>query len=209
MPSGTKKKTKKKEKKTLIAVLASHDNVQVNNSLARVFEELHEENPNLLQNFHFVFTGGTFKRLLGKPKDKGLQPVRSPAKEVVRHVTTCLPPREQGGVTLLSYLIVRHRCSAIWPFYTPLTGHWLTPENLALMRLCDLWHVKRLMNAGSVREWFRREADHDVDRNRQKCPPSFFLGDEKKPASQSIDQTHCQDRTSQICSPDQRCLHKC
>ena len=172
------------EKKTLIAVLASHDDDEANNSLARLFEELFRKDSTLLRSFHFVFTGGTFNRLLvGDPGRPGIPGVSSPAREVVRDLATCLPPREEGGVTLLSYLIVQHRCSAIWPFYTPLTGHWLTPENLALMRLCDLWHVKRLMNTGSVREWFDWEARDDVDRNRQKCPPSLSLADnEGKPA---------------------------
>jgi methylglyoxal synthase len=63
----------------------------------------------------------------------------------------------------------------VWPFLTPLTAHWLNPENLALMRLCDQWHVKRLMNLGSVEEWFTKEAALDVKRNLQKTPPHLDL----------------------------------
>ncbi len=170
------------KKKTFIAALASHDNLGVNNSLARVFERLYKQDANLLRSFHFVITGGTFNRILAKDaKADGIQPVSNDARELVRRTTTCLPPREKGGVTLLSYLIVQRRCSAIWPFFTPLTGHWLTPENLALMRLCDLWHVKRLMNPGSVEEWFAQEGKTDVNRNRQPWPPSLFLADDEEP----------------------------
>lgn len=50
--------------KTLIAVLASHDSIVKNNELARVFEELYDRDKNKLGKFHFVFTGGTFRRLI-------------------------------------------------------------------------------------------------------------------------------------------------
>lgn len=176
------------DKKTLIAALASHDDPGVNNSLARLFETLHDSSANLLRDFHFVITGGTFKRILARDANTpGVEPVsdREGARSLLRANTTCLPPREKGGVTLLSYLIVERQCEAIWPFFTPLTGHWLTPENLALMRLCDLWHVKRLMNTGSVEEWFKEEARTDVNRNRQPWPPAFYLADDTEPTCEA------------------------
>jgi len=43
------------------------------------------------------------------------------------------------------------------------------------MRLCDQWHVKRLMNAGSVMVWFDHEADLDAKRNLRNCPPVLRL----------------------------------
>ena len=60
-------------RKTLIAVLASHDSWVKNSELALVFKTLYErdkkihgksEDKYLLGKFHFVFTGGTFKRLM-------------------------------------------------------------------------------------------------------------------------------------------------
>ncbi|MDI6810902.1 MAG: hypothetical protein QMD80_04400 [archaeon] len=56
--------------KTLIAVLASHDSIIKNNELARVFERLHDTNHELLGKFHFVFTGGTFRRLMLRKDDR-------------------------------------------------------------------------------------------------------------------------------------------
>ncbi|HUU84237.1 MAG TPA: hypothetical protein VM243_12105, partial [Phycisphaerae bacterium] len=171
-------------KRTFVAALASHDNDDVNNSLSRLFERLYKESPDRLRNFHFVVTGGTFNRILADDAKTGgnITPVsdNEGARSFIRANTTCLPPREEGGVTLLSYLVVQRRCSVIWPFFTPLTGHWLTPENLALMRLCDLWHVKRLMNRGSVEEWFTREAETDAKRNRQPWPPNLYLADDEE-----------------------------
>lgn len=51
------------ERRTVIAVLASHDSVRKNNELARLFEELtgKGENRDRLKEFHFLFTGGYFQ----------------------------------------------------------------------------------------------------------------------------------------------------
>ena len=51
----------------------------------------------------------------------------------------------------------------------------MNPENLALTRLCDQWHVKRLMNKGSVLEWISEEAEYDINRNLQELPFSLIF----------------------------------
>ena len=123
--------------KTLIAILASHDSIVKNNELARVFEELYEKekNENKLGKFHFVFTGGTYRRLmLGK------------GENITKRPDGVLKPAEQH-------------------------------ENIFPIRgLCDLWNVKRLMNAESVRSWFRDEAERDIRRNPQKIPLEIIWG---------------------------------
>lgn len=91
---------------------------------------------------------------------------------------TVLPDQAKGGITILANLIVQRQCSIIWPFLSPVTVHWLHPENLALMRLCDLWNAKRLMNAESVRTWFRDEAERDTKRNPQEIPLEMVFGTE-------------------------------
>jgi methylglyoxal synthase len=167
--------------KTLIGVLASHDDVQKNNDLARLFEKLHKDDKGTFEKFHFVFTGGTYQRIVCG-EDKGprlgeLQPISD--KEVVAYLTsdsTVLPDRLNGGVTLLANLIVQRQCSIVWPFLSPITVHWLSPENLALMRLCDIWNVKRLMNCGSVETWFWNEAKRDASRNPQEIPLKLRFG---------------------------------
>ncbi|MBI5646917.1 MAG: methylglyoxal synthase [Ignavibacteriae bacterium] len=162
--------------KTLIGVLASHDDVELNYSLARLLEQMYHESPEKLAGFSFLFTGGTFRRVIeGDATHK--RPVAKETRNFLeKHCgLTCLPDRTEGGVTVLSYFVVQQLCSIVWPFLTPLTAHWLNPENLALTRLCDQWHVKRLMNRGSVAEWFAKEGGLDADRNRQPVPPILRL----------------------------------
>lgn len=170
------------DKKTLIGVLASHDDVQKNNDLARLFEKLHETDKEKFEKFHFVFTGGTYQRIVRgedtEPQPRiDLQPITKEA--IVTYLTsnsTILPDRRDGGVTILANLIVQRQCGIIWPFLSPITAHWLNPENLALMRLCDIWNVKRLMNRGSVETWFRDEAKRDAKRNPQEIPLKLHFG---------------------------------
>jgi len=166
------------KRRTLIGLLASHDHGGTNMKLVNVLNALCSTgNRGKLDNFHFLVTGGTFRRIIaGEDANKvaGIEPVNPETKDFLYPRITVLPSRVDGGVTILSYFITQQKCNIVWPFLTPLTAHWLTPENLALMRLCDQWHVKRLMNTGSVMEWFDREADLDAERNPQPCPPRIF-----------------------------------
>jgi methylglyoxal synthase len=167
------------EKKTFVAILASHDSQRWNNRLAELLEELYTLDDDRVGSFHFVMTGGTFMRVLigsEETRQAGFKTVNEPARSFLIPKTTSLPSRTDGGVTILSYLVVQRQCSIMWPFLDPLTAHSLNPENLALMRLCDTYHVKRLMNYGSVKRWFIEEADKDASRNPQECPLSFRLG---------------------------------
>jgi len=165
-------------RKTIIGVLASHDSKETNNSLVAVFDRLVEKDPKLLDNFHFLFTGGTYERIINgtaDAEDKGISKVKTKTKKFIEKRSTCLPSRLHGGVTLLAYCVVQRQCSLLWLFLSPITSHWLNPENLALMRLSDQWHAKRLMNTGSVEEWFSEEAKTDVYRNQQEIPLQLIL----------------------------------
>ncbi len=172
----------KKEGKTVIAVLASHDSPQKNKKLVEILNGFcTTQNNEKLKEFQFIFTGGTFDRVI-LDDSSIIKEVESETKEVL--IENCgvtrLPPRDEGGITTLSYLIVQQKCSIIWPFLDPLTSHWLMPENLALLRLCDQWHVKKLMNTGSVKEWFKKEAEFDIARNRQGYPLEIQFFDNAK-----------------------------
>lgn len=166
------------DEKTFIGVLASHDDDNANNKLAILFDKLIECDPQRLKRFRFVFTGGTFDRVILGTQRPRIKPVNTASKAFLSKECGLirLPTRSEGGVTVLAYLITQRRISIIWPFMTPLTVHWLNPENLALLRLCDNWHVKKLMNTGSVTEWFLREADRDIKRNLQGWPLKLRLG---------------------------------
>ena len=184
---------------TMVAVLASRDSKIKNNELARVIEEFYDSDHKKFSEFHFIFTRGTFNRLiLGMGKDvvdvidhpfdvkkpesqaEFIYSIRPDVKNCLldrknRRITV-LPGYKHGGTTILSNLIVHRQCSIIWPFLSPLTEHLLHPENLALLRLCDLWNAKKLMNAESVRSWFKYEAERDVKRNPQKAHLTIELG---------------------------------
>ena len=168
--------------KTLIAVLAGFDSIKKNNDLVQVFHELYDNSDNreTLREFHFLFTGGTFNRVVLGEADpeplqtERLQPMRDDVREFLLEECgiTVLPDRKKCGVTILANTIVERQCSIVWSFLSPITTHWLSPEYRALNRLSDLWDVKRLVNAGSVKDWFTNEAARDVKRNPQKAPKS-------------------------------------
>jgi methylglyoxal synthase len=175
--------------KTLVGILASHDDPKPNESLVSLFTHLVRQSPrNKLCPFHFVFTGGTHDRVFYGDKKLGVPALDNDVADWLRaHCgVTRLPPTGEGGVIILSYLISQRECSIVWPFYAPNNNHWQRNENLAFMRLCDQWHVKRLMNRGSVLAWFDMEAESDAKRNLQKCPPQLqlqLLGGEVRPFS--------------------------
>lgn len=176
----------KEDERALIGLLASHDSADANDRLAEVLNKAVTECPQLLEGFHFVFTGGTYSRLV-EDKDNfapgdAKREIRltEQAKEFLKAEgrSSSLPSSRRGGVTILSYLVVQRMCRVVWAFLDPLTTHWLNPENLAMMRLCDQWHTKRLMNPASVQDWLRFEAQEDRERWPQRCPPELPLNAE-------------------------------
>lgn len=164
--------------KTLIGVLASHDSQERNEALADVFREAYARDKNLLSKFRFVFTGGTYERLIQGKRIHGT--IKGKIKYLLsRKIVNFLHnecgivrllPTEEGGITMFSCLITHRKLSIIWPFLSPLTAHLLFPENLAVLRLSDQWRVKKLMNTASVMEWFRVEAKRDKNFNIQPIP---------------------------------------
>jgi methylglyoxal synthase len=173
-----------RDKKTLIGVLASHEDGRRHDELVELFDTLVRDRPaDELEPFAFVFTGGTYRRLLFgkdpprncKHKDGVADPTRRFLLENCKIIR--LPAHDNGGVVLLAYLVVQRRISIIWSFLTPVTSHWLQPENVALIRLCDHWHVNRLLNAHSIREWFPEQSVADIRRNQQDWPPRAITFD--------------------------------
>lgn len=163
--------------KTLIGVLASHDSPNgKNKELAELFVELYQGDRHKLGEFHFLFTGGTYDRIiLGIGRNAFPIPDQT-VRDFVKMNSTRLPAFGEGGVTVLANFVVQRQCGIVWAFIDPFTGHWLNPENLALFRLCDIWKAKRLMNSGSVRVWFHYEADKDVNRYPQTIPQDLLFG---------------------------------
>ena len=174
-----------KEGRTWIGILSSQDWSERSRSLVTILDEMVERKPALLEKFHFVFTGGTYARVVDRSQGSAAALDFDPVSETTRNflINRCgilvLPENTDGGVIILSSLIVQRKISVLWPFFTPLTNHWLSPQSQALMRLCDHWHVKRLMNEGSVREWLDTEAEHDARRNPQSWPPVLDLGNKQ------------------------------
>jgi len=175
-------------KKTIIGVLASHDDMPINEDLASFFLTVYEKRvemiyENLIDNFHFVFTGGTYDRIFGNGYSSPLL-----ADAVRRFFTTppncCITriaPAREGGIIFLSYLVTQRMCSIVWPFFAPNEAHWLRPENLAFLRLCDQWRAKKLMNRGSLLSWLFQESNFDANRNRRPIGVLSAYVDSKPP----------------------------
>lgn len=172
--------------KTIIGVLGSHDDPDVNKSLVAVLNALYREPEwrSLLEQFQFLVTGGMHDRVITGEKPINEMDPTTTGQGVDRKVkeflgdkcgVTRLPETRDGGVTLLSYFVVNGQCSVVWAFLSPSTAHWILPENLALIRLCDYYRVKRLMNQGSVIEWIQREAVRDAETKKQPRPPTLKL----------------------------------
>ncbi len=162
-------------KKTMIGVFAAHDWDSMNTGLRDCFNELYnyemtlKDDERILTKFHFLFTGGTFDRLWGEKND-GAYGLKDSVKDYLKPISTRLPSHKNGGTTILSNFISKRKCGIIWSFLTPLSAHWLNPENLALARLCDVWRTKRLLNAGSVISWYMNEAKMDCRRQKVEIP---------------------------------------
>lgn len=172
-------------KKTLIGVLASNDRPAPNLRLISIFNYIHQNCPIEYKDdfpFHFVFTGGTYDRLFYGDEGLKIQPLKDEVASWLRKKcgVTRIKKTEEGGVILLTYLISQRKCNIVWTFFAPDAHHWQKNENLALTRLCDQWHAKRLMNIGSVYTWFGNEFEQDINRNIQKCPLKIHIIPNKK-----------------------------
>lgn len=142
-----------------------------------------------MEAFHFVFTGGTYDRVV---LGRGSGGVQRDTREFLIKNSTRLPNHDEGGVTVMAFMVVQRQISILWPFLAPWTSHLQLPDNLALLRLADYMRVKKLMNSGSVIEWFTREATLDADRNLQACPPTLcFPGNEKRAIASRADGGEC------------------
>jgi len=167
--------------KTLIGVLASHDDSGVNKALVELFNWLADQDraQKKMERFHFLCTGGTTDRIIRGTKS--IAPISDKTLAFLKKSgVTKLPPSEKGGVPVLSHFVTQRLCTIVWAFWGAKGDHWLRPENLALMRLCDHWHVKRLMNSRSVQVWYEYEADADSKRNQRDCPPALILREDPR-----------------------------
>lgn len=192
--------------KTIIAVLASHDDPTVNGSLIQLFDAAwkNKQWKHSLERFQFLFTGGTYVRVVERsPNSLPYQydPVKPATCEWLKNEcgVTVLPPNNAGGVTFLGNFVANRQVSLIWPFLSSHTMHWVNPDNLALMRLCDHWRVKRLMNVGSVVEWLETQTDSDAIRNLQPPVPTLELrGGKVQPGGASLTQIEWEQRLRQL-----------
>jgi methylglyoxal synthase len=165
--------------KALVGVLAAWDNPEKNNSLARLFEylERHKGKWNNFDDVCFLFTGGTFDRIIrGLPPPVGrITPVNTTTRNFLRDKSIRLPSHEEGGLIVLSYLIAQVQCHIVWSFLTLKGGHLINPSNQALFRLCDFWRATWLLNRGSVEEWLEYKADRVIRQHLQPFPPKIVL----------------------------------
>ena len=106
--------------KTLVGVLASFDSKEKNEHLRTALIEMCEIDMGRLSKFHFLFTGGTFDRVvLGKDPELNVKPLPEGVRRCLIENSTRLPGRREGGVTLLANFLVKKQCSILWPFFDP------------------------------------------------------------------------------------------
>lgn len=161
--------------RVLVGILASHEDGRRHDELVGLLDELSSSHRDYLRQCAFVFTGGTFRRVL-EGRDLPPNATRGAVnKDTRKFLFDCgvirLPEHGDGGVVFLAYLVVQRRVGIVWSFLTPITSHWVQPENNALTRLCDYWHVDRLVNAHSIRQWFPEGFLHDYKRLSDDWPP--------------------------------------
>lgn len=150
--------------KTIIGILTGHEEPSRNNSLVKVLNSAFSNSrikKELMKHYQFVFTGGTFNRCIAGQGKKGWKCVANKHKNDIAHMSTVLPPYLKGGVILLSYLVVQRKCRILWAFLSDTATTLQNPDNGALLRLCDICHTKKLMNAGSVTRWLKNEMEND------------------------------------------------
>lgn len=88
-----------------------------------------------LENFYFVFTGGTFSRIFHSTDYKsGFPLLHDSTKKWLKEHTIQLPSFERGGVALLTYLLIEDKCKTIWSFQSPDSPHHLVSQN-SILRL--------------------------------------------------------------------------
>lgn len=176
--------TDKKEETTLIGLLSAKEDDRRHDELVNLLDKLCAtgDSRKLLRPYSFVMTGGTYNRLIDPNTDRDPEEkVKGSKRDGVNQATKeflldkCgilrLPHHRDGGVVLLAYLVVQRRVGIFWQFLTPTNPHWILPENVALMRLCDYWHVNRFLNPYAIDRWVESgRAVTDVGWNRQKFP---------------------------------------
>lgn len=183
------KKKKTKIEKGAICVFAGRDSAEKNEELGNLMafildRALKKNDPafaNLLDDYFFIFTEGTLNRIFVNrdypPKFRGyfwdywLELGHShndpDLARFFEENCICFRGYRDGGILLIADLVVNQRCSIVWPFLDPHEAHCTRPENLALVRLCDVWKAKWLPNLKSVIEWVIDESALDARRSKR------------------------------------------
>ncbi|MCH9657230.1 hypothetical protein K0U27_00810 [archaeon] len=156
-------------KKTLIGVVSSHDSPEKNESLKKLFEELFTkpEHAKILEDFWFIFTEGTYERITNR---KNESPLSIHALNKLNSQSTILPSFSQGGMTFLTFIVIRNQCKVLWSFQTSYTPHPLLPQNRMLMRICDQHGVKKLTNSRSVQYWIENYIKTNEELEQTEVP---------------------------------------
>ena len=155
----------------IIAVVTDHTDKRGNDILVQLLNKLFEipKYYKILKEYRFVFTGGTYSRIFegieGKPSK-----LKDEVKDFLLERTLKLPSFEDGGVTILSYLMVEKFCDVMWSFQTPNSPHHLVAQNNILRRNCDISGTKRLINTASIMYWLDNDAVTDTQMKSNELP---------------------------------------
>ena len=163
--------------KPIIAIASAYDSTERNIQLKSLLEEICDNHSELLDNYNFVVGGSTFERTFNKT---GEFAVNTSTRDLFKDHLLKLPKFVNGGYTVLSFLISQNQISTLWDFVHPFSNFSNSPEQKTLMRLCDIWNIKKITNSASIRRWIKDEAlEFDLVRNPTSFPPELILRKDK------------------------------
>ena len=151
--------------KGIISIVSDHDDYFRNETLAKLLNDLltndpktFESNRKILDNFYFVFTGGTFQRIFNGAHSRSSLPLlKDSTKAWLKERTIQLPRFSLGGVSVLTFLLLKTKSKTIWSFQSPDSPHHLVAQNSILRLASNVNGVKRLVNTRTVEDWICNE----------------------------------------------------
>ena len=155
--------------KTIIAILSQKNDASTIDNLVQVIEYAKERRPEFLNEYGFLVSHTTLKKL-GEKKSNPY------VKEFLEQGNIAeLPSFSKDSGMILNWLVVQKCISMTWSFMSPNNPNLFSPYTDTFLRLCDVWNVKKYITLNAIFRWLEDEYESDLDRNLQEFPPDVIL----------------------------------
>lgn len=162
--------------KPVIAITSSYDSLHSQKILHNGLEFLCKNYQEELSNFNFILNGQTYQSIFFGDTSTKTSKVDEETLSFFKNRTMVLPPHLEGGTTILLYLIAQNKISILWDFIHPYSMMSTFPSYNTMLRLCNIWNVKKFSNINSIERWLKLEApEKDYSRNTQAFPLEIVL----------------------------------